>query len=143
MIQKYDDISQDIFTYIENYTQYTAEELENLKNKPGSRKVDDSGMKLEFTLQATTDDISFGMWANVAAKMQTIRKVEFDYFKSGLPHQNKSQQLIMRYSWTSFDFISGPENFKKFDDIFQNNGHVFSISAATLGNTWWCFQDSQ
>jgi len=57
------------------------------------------------------------MWANVAAKMQAIRKVKFDYYESGLPHQQKSQQLIMRYSWTSFDSVSGPENLKKFDDI--------------------------
>lgn len=57
------------------------------------------------------------MWANVAAKMQHIRKIEFDNYKSGLPHQQKSQQLIMRNIWTSFDFISGPENQKKFDDI--------------------------
>jgi len=57
------------------------------------------------------------MWANVAAKMQHIRKVEFDFYKSGLPHQQKSQQLIMRNSWTSFDYVSGPENLKKSNDL--------------------------
>jgi len=57
------------------------------------------------------------MWANVASKTQTVRKVEYDYFHSGFPHQNKSQQLIMRYIWTSFDYVSGSENIKKFDDI--------------------------
>mgnify|MGYP000862902401 CR=1 FL=1 len=42
MIQKYANISQDIFTYIENYTQYTPEELEIERRKPGKR-VDESG----------------------------------------------------------------------------------------------------
>jgi hypothetical protein len=68
-------------------------------------------------LKAKEDDIVFGMWANVAAKMQHVRKVEFDCYKSGLPHSHKSALLIMRNSWTSFDYVSGPENRKKFDDI--------------------------
>lgn len=101
---------------MENYTKYTEEELEIERKKPGARKIDGNN-KAEFTLKETTEDISFGMWANVAAKMQHVRKVEFDYFKSGLPHQQKAAQIIMRNSWTSFDFVSGPENMKKFDYI--------------------------
>lgn len=45
------------------------------------------------------------------------RKLEFDYFQSGLPRQHSSQHLIMRCMWTSFDYISGLENIRKFDDI--------------------------
>ena len=33
MIAKYDEISQNIFTYIENYTVYTDEELAEEKKK--------------------------------------------------------------------------------------------------------------
>lgn len=50
MVQKYADISQDIFTYIENYTQYTPEELEIERRKPAGRKIDESGQKAEFLL---------------------------------------------------------------------------------------------
>jgi len=46
-----------------------------------------------------------------------VRKVEFDNYKSGLPHSQKAQTLIMRNSWTSFDIVSGLENSQKFDDI--------------------------
>jgi hypothetical protein len=115
-MEKWENISSDIFMYIEKYTEQTEEERQAaMKNNPG-RKLE-GNQKAEFTLKHTSEDISFGMWANVAAKMQTIRKVEFDYFKSALPHQQKSAQLIMRNSWTSFDYISGPENLKKFDYI--------------------------
>lgn len=40
MIDKYDDISSEIFTYVENYTQYTEEELEIERKKPGNRKIE-------------------------------------------------------------------------------------------------------
>jgi len=40
MMQKYDEITQEIFTYVENYTKYTDEELAEEKKKPGSRKIE-------------------------------------------------------------------------------------------------------
>ena len=44
MIQKYYDISKEIFTYIENYTTYTQEELAEEKKKTTMRgKIDENG----------------------------------------------------------------------------------------------------
>jgi len=68
MMEKYDEITQLIFTYVENYTQYTEEELAEEKKKPGNRKID-GNLKQEFTLKACEEDIKFGMWANIAGKM--------------------------------------------------------------------------
>ena len=68
MIAKYDEISQNIFTYIENYTVYTDEELAEEKKKHQNRKIEGNA-KQEFTLKSKEEDIIFGMWANVAAKM--------------------------------------------------------------------------
>lgn len=93
--------------------------MEANKNKIGGRKVDDSGLKPEFLLEAfKNSDIKFGIWANVAGKPMNIRKITFnDDYKSSLPHQQRAICLIMRYFWTSFDSISGLENQEKSDDI--------------------------
>lgn len=68
MIGKYDEISQEIFTNIEKYTQYTDEELAEEKKKSHNRKIE-GNQKQEFTLKTAEEDVIFGMWANVAAKM--------------------------------------------------------------------------
>ncbi len=34
-----------------------------------------------------------------------------------MPHQQKSNILIMRNNWASFDYVSGREKSKMFDDI--------------------------
>ena len=66
-LDKYDQISAKILTYIENYTKYTEEDLQKLKKEARSRKVDTT-QKAEFTLQESTDDLQFGLWANVSGK---------------------------------------------------------------------------
>lgn len=75
MLQKFDDVSQDVFTYIEDVITLTQEELDS-QRRNAARKVD-SNIKQEFTLKSTSPDFCFGMWGNVAARTQTIRKIEF------------------------------------------------------------------
>jgi hypothetical protein len=61
-------VSAEILTYIENYTKYTAEEIEQLKaDNTGNRKMDFSA-KAEFTEKKKSQDISLGLWANVQGK---------------------------------------------------------------------------
>jgi len=68
MKDKYDAISSDILTYIGNYTKYTDEEIEELKEQAtGGRKMDFT-TRSEFTEQKNNPDISLGIWANVTAK---------------------------------------------------------------------------
>lgn len=51
MKEKYDAISSDILTYISNYTKYTDEEIEELKEQAtGGRKMDFT-TRPEFTEQ--------------------------------------------------------------------------------------------
>jgi hypothetical protein len=65
MQTKYDLVSAEILTYIENYTKYTDEEIEILKaDNTGNRKMDFSA-KAEFTERKKSQDISLGLWANV------------------------------------------------------------------------------
>jgi hypothetical protein len=65
MQMKYEKVSAEILTYIENYTKYTDEEIEALKaDNTGSRKMDFSA-KAEFTEKKKSQDISLGLWANV------------------------------------------------------------------------------
>ena len=116
IILKYDNISANIFTYIENYTTLTDEEFRALQNDQRRKKVD-SKIKPEFTLMSKSHDIQFGIWANVTGKSQPFRKIDFDLMHCGIPRLFSSQSMIMRCIWTSFDYISGPENLKKFDDI--------------------------
>ena len=62
---KYDKVSAEILTYIENYTKYTDEEIEALKaDNTGNRKMDFSA-KAEFTEKKKSQDVSLGIWANV------------------------------------------------------------------------------
>jgi hypothetical protein len=70
MLQKYDDICQYMFTYIEKYTVYSDEEWAEIerKNKHNQNKRGDSRTKPEFLLNDKTEDMSFGMWANVIGK---------------------------------------------------------------------------
>jgi hypothetical protein len=63
-----------------------------------------------------------------------------DLISYAAKHCNKLLGLLV--IWVTATTKISRVTIKKFDDIFQDNGHVFSISAATLGNTWWCFQDS-
>lgn len=117
MKDKYDAISSDILTYIGNYTKYTDEEIEELKEQAtGGRKMDFT-TRSEFTEQKNNPDISLGIWANVTAKSQAYKKIEFSHFKSGIPRQNASNQLIMRCMWTSFDGVSGHEVYKSSSDL--------------------------
>jgi hypothetical protein len=41
--------------------------------------------------------------------------IDFDRYKTQLPRSEASRHIIIRTVWTSFDYISGTENAKKFD----------------------------
>lgn len=64
---KYDQISAQILTYIENYWKYTDEEIEALLRQAGSRRPDTS-QKPEIKLMGQSEDIVFALWANIQAK---------------------------------------------------------------------------
>ena len=53
---KYDEISVYTLTYIDKHMTYTDEELEALRNKPGSRNIN-SNLRSEFTIQESTPDV--------------------------------------------------------------------------------------
>ena len=111
--EKFDHISAHVLTYIENYTKYTDEEIAAEREKSLNKKIDFS-KKPEFTLRESTPDLSFGLFANVGAKSQSF-PIAFDHFSQKLPHQQSACQLILRCLWTSYDYVSGEENKKKFD----------------------------
>jgi len=48
--KKFDDISADVLTYIENYTEFTEEELEAARKMPVGQKKQEGRSKQEFTL---------------------------------------------------------------------------------------------
>jgi hypothetical protein len=81
---KYDKVSAEILTYIENYTKYTDEEIEALRAETTNRKQDLS-TKSEFTEKKKVQDISLGLWANVQGKTVQFKKIQFDNYQSGLP----------------------------------------------------------
>jgi len=55
---------------------------------------------------------------NVQAKSkQSHEKIHFKSFATGIPRSNATSHLVIRCMWTSFDFISGPENAKKSDEL--------------------------
>ena len=84
MTSKWYDISHDIFTHVENVTAFTPEEYAAEKKKNSKLQMDSA--KPEFTLQTVTNDFIMAMWGNVTGRAQTIRKIEFNNYKSALPH---------------------------------------------------------
>ena len=118
IFHKYDEISAQILTYIENYTKYSEAELEEIKLKGNAQanKRGDISQKAEILLNERSADIHFGIWGNVQAKSVTFRKINFEVFQCAIPRQHASQHLILRCIWTSFDNVSG-DNKKKFDYI--------------------------
>jgi ribosome biogenesis SPOUT family RNA methylase Rps3 len=48
-LRKYDEVTAYIMEHIEDYTRYTKEELDELKNRPGGRKIE-SNIKPEFKI---------------------------------------------------------------------------------------------
>jgi cancer susceptibility candidate protein 1 len=107
-----------MFTYIEKFSIYNDEEWAEIekKSKSNPNKRGDSKIKPDFLLIEKTQDLSFALWANVVGK-QIIKKINFGFYQSHLPHNLKSQVLIMRNNWASFDYVSGRENSQKFDDL--------------------------
>tara|TARA_B110000285_G_C15105024_1_gene607444 strand:- start:1153 stop:1506 length:354 start_codon:yes stop_codon:yes gene_type:complete len=117
MKDKYDTISSDIMTYISNYTKYTDEEIEKLKEENTGGRKKDFSQRDDFTEPKPDEwkknqDISLSLWANVSGKTQNYKKIEFPDFKSGIPRQNSSSTLIMRCMWTSFNNVSTHEQLK-------------------------------
>ena len=43
------------------------------------------------------------------------QNIDFDRYRTQLPRTEASINVIIRTIWTSFDYISGTENAKKFD----------------------------
>ena len=75
-MNKYDQISSDIMTYIENYTAYTPEELQAEQEMYPNKKFD-KNEKPYFNITCKAKDILFGMWGNVQAKALQFEKVNF------------------------------------------------------------------
>lgn len=95
MADKYDAISADILTYISNYTKYTDEEIERLKEEATGGRKKDFSQRDDFTEPKKDEwkknpDISLALWANVTGKSQNYKKIEFPDFKTGIPRQNAS-----------------------------------------------------
>ena len=84
IMQKYDEISAQVLTYIEHYTKYTDEELKELMEQNPNRALDKKD-KPDFNLTNKSQDILFGLWANVAAKSLVFDKVNFDCYRTCLP----------------------------------------------------------
>ena len=70
IVNKFDKVSANVFSYIDKYIKYTDEELEELKNDPKFRnkKMSNPYEKSEFDLKNNSDDLNFGIWANISGK---------------------------------------------------------------------------
>lgn len=66
ILDKFDCISAHVLEYIEEYTKYTPQELEELKNKANRRN--DSTIKDTFTLTEKTKDVRLGVYGCVIPK---------------------------------------------------------------------------
>lgn len=148
-MSKYDEISCRILEYFENHIMLSKAELEDLekKNRNNPNKVANKKTKEQYKCVKKSDDLCFGMWANVEAKL-TNKKIVFEktiegvvekkstyssekkeeakpvpehensvVYATSLPFSQKNAKIILRYLWTSFDFISGRENQKKSNDL--------------------------
>ena len=77
----------------------------------------DLDRKPELTLKESTPDVMYGFWVNIVGRSKSMAWIDFDMWKTTIPRQNSSQQLILRCIWTSFDYVSSQEDQKKSDTI--------------------------
>lgn len=109
ILEKYDKISAHVLEYIEVHTVRTAEEMEKVKNgNAGLNKGNVTNQKSEFDIKETTKDLKFGIYGNVNQKSHHHKKVDFGSMQSQVPRQYASSPFIMRYIWTSYDYVTNP-----------------------------------
>lgn len=117
---KFDAITAHTLMFMEQYTRLTKEEIDKIKESGKTRGKGDLTLrdKLE-NLMETTDDLFFGIWANVQGKTMVHQKVKFGNYQAGLPMKQTSCPVIFRAMWTSYDYLS--------DDMIQDDFVVGGI----------------
>lgn len=65
----------------------------------------------------------YGFWANVTGTNKSMVFIDFDMWKTNIPRQYSSQQLIIRCIWTAFDYVSDEKD-KSTSDYITVGGVV-------------------
>jgi len=63
--EKFDDICAHILMYMEQHTRLSDEEIRKVKESGKSRGKGDITQKVVHMMQATSENLRFGLWANV------------------------------------------------------------------------------
>lgn len=59
-----------------------------------------------LSLVAPSDDILFGIWANVLSRNQYGYDIKFGNHMCQLPQKQASTQIVLRTLWTSYDYLT-------------------------------------
>jgi hypothetical protein len=62
---KFDSISAHILMFMDQHTRLSDEEIKKVKESGKSRGKGDITQKVQLLMQESSEDLSFGLWANV------------------------------------------------------------------------------
>lgn len=84
----------------------TKEEIEQqMENKRGNNRGDNQ-RKHTIHMVEKTDDLLFGIWANVQGKHRLHYDIEFGNYVAQLPVKQSNVPIVMRCLWTGYDYLS-------------------------------------
>ena len=83
-LRKYDEISAHIFEYIDVHTKLTKEEMEEQQQKRQGNRGDKQ-KKDTLSMVEQSDDLLFGIWANIIGKHRLHYDIEFGNYVAQLP----------------------------------------------------------
>ena len=106
-LRKFDEITAHVFEYMDVHTRMTAEEIQQQnENKRGGNRAGDSNRKHTLVMVEHTDDLLFGIWANVQGKHRLHYDIEFGNYTAQLPVKQSNVHVVLRCLWTSYDYLT-------------------------------------
>lgn len=105
-LEKFDEISARVFEFMDVHTKLSPEQIaKNMENAKRGGKGDQTRMDI-LHMVAPSDDILFGIWANVLSRNQYGYDIKFGNHMCQLPQKQASTQIVLRTLWTSYDYLT-------------------------------------
>ena len=106
-LMKFDEITAHIFEYIDKHTMMNeAEKKANDGNKRNNARAGDKDRKEMLVMVEETDDLLWGIWANVQGKHRLQYEIVFGNYIAQLPVKQSNIQVVLRCLWTNYDYLT-------------------------------------
>ena len=103
-LTKWDEICAHVLEYMEVHTKLSPEEIEK-RQMEGRKGKGDQTKKETLQIIQYSNDLMFGVWANVQGK-SARGEITFGNYATVLPNKQATQTLVLRCLWTSYDYLT-------------------------------------